>query len=228
MNDLVTNTLEMSINVRQYGTTHADKFPAGSAGAALFGTVGDLNDEMRGLATLQAQNDRSYREQVTLKNAGLAVLRDQVETVARTARVMERAAPGLHDKFRLPDTTREQDLLATARGFAADAVPLRDEFVRHGIAANFFNDLADRIVSVEQAIELTAQKATARVNATDALAAAAKRTRQVVRDLNPIVRNVMAGDEAALNEWERASHVERPARRANGDAPGTNTPPANG
>lgn len=225
MNDLVTNTMEMSIRVRQFNLTHAEEIPAGSVAAELFALVSDLNDEMRGLAAEQAQAERDYREQVAQKNASLNVLRGLLEMMARTTRAMERTTPNLHERFRLPDSTREQSLIATARAFAAAAVPYRDEFVRHGLPSTFFNDLPARIIAAEQAIELVAQKNAARVNATKTLVDAAKRTRQVVRNLHPVVRNVMAGNEVALAEWERACHIERHARPADDDDSDANTPP---
>jgi hypothetical protein len=228
MKDSETNVLEASVRARQYGITHADSFVPGSAAAELFTLLGDIIDEISGLSAAQAQADRAYREQVAQKNDFHKQLRADVRILARTTRAMERAMPNLHEKFRLPDGSGDRDWIAVARGFAADAVPHRDEFVRHGLPATFFNDFPDRIPSVEQAMESVAQKFAARVNATNALSEAVRRARKVLNDLNPVVRNVMAGDEAALAEWESASHVERPARRKKEDGTNTNTPPANG
>lgn len=36
----------------------------------------------------------------------------------------------------------------------------------------------------------------------------------VARELDPVIRNILADDAAALTAWEGASRVERSARRA--------------
>jgi hypothetical protein len=76
------------------------------------------------------------------------------------------------------------------------------------------DDLKARILAVEQAVDGRAQQSGGRVAATAAVANAAKQGLADVRELDAIVRNIYAGNEAELAAWESASHVERPAQRA--------------
>ncbi|MCA1618101.1 MAG: hypothetical protein LC795_02060 [Acidobacteria bacterium] len=216
--------LEMLIRVRQFGRAHADSFPSGSRGAELFTHVGSAVDDLEGLSALQTSHARAAKEKTAQKNAASDVLRAEMEAISRTARSMARATPGLRDKFRLPHNAGEQTWLLTARAFAADAEPLKDEFVRRGMAANFLEGFRSRIGNVEQSIDGRAQKSAARVSATVAVAEAAGRGREAVRELDAVVRNIFRGDASTLAEWESASHLERPARRSSGETPPAGAP----
>jgi hypothetical protein len=107
-------------------------------------------------------------------------------------------------------------------------VPFNDEFVRRGMAPDFVDDLKARILAVEQAVEGRAQAWAARVTATAGLAAAAQMGIEAVRELDRIVRNIYADNEAELAAWESASHVERAPRRAEEEAPPAPPAPAGG
>ena len=228
MKDTEIRTLEMLIRVRQFGVTHERRFPEDTRGGELLAQVNAAVSDMEELSATQASHARAAKEKTTQKRAAYEALRDVMEAIGRTARAMERATPGLRDKFRLPHNAGEQTWLASARGFAADAEPLKDEFIRRGMHADFLEDLRARIETVENFIDGRAEKAGARVSATVAVAQAAERGRGAVRELDAIVRNVCRGDLSALSEWESASRVERPARRAKQEAPAAAPAPAQG
>jgi hypothetical protein len=132
----------------------------------------------------------------------------------RTARSMSRSLPGVEEKFRLPSKRDGQTWLATATGFATEAEPIADEFVRRAMPPDFIDDLKARILAFKQAMDGQAQKSAEQVAATAALAEAAEQGLAAVRELDAIVRNIYAGNEAELAAWESASHVERAPRHA--------------
>ncbi len=119
-----------------------------------------------------------------------------MSTLARTARTM----PGVQDKFRMPAGQSVQEVLTTARAFAAEAETLKDEFVRRGKPADFLEDFNARIEKVKQSLDGRAQKSAARISSRVAVAGAAQSARDAVREFDPIVRNVFADDPAALAE----------------------------
>jgi hypothetical protein len=218
MKNLEVRILEMLIRVRQFGRAHAASFPAGSRGAELFATVGSAVSDLERLSATQTSHARAAREKTAQKKAAGDALREEMEVISRTARSMARTTPGLRDKFRLPHSAGEQTWLLTARAFVAAAEPVKDEFVRRGLAADFLESFRTRIESVEQSVDGRAQESAERVSATAAVAGAAARGREAVRELDAVVRNVFRADASTLAEWESTSHLERPARRADGGA----------
>jgi hypothetical protein len=127
---------------------------------------------------------------------------------------MSPSTPGIEERFRLPSNRDAQTWIAFGRGFVTAAEPITDEFVGRGMPPDFIDDLKARILAFEQAVDSQAQKSAAQVASTAALAAAVEQGLVAVRELDVIVRNVFAGNDAELAAWESASHVERAPRRA--------------
>src|SRR4051812_15526002 len=142
---------------------------------------------------------------------------------------MALSTPGLEDKFRAPRSTSDQALLATARAFAADALPRKAEFIRRGMPDDFLEDLAADIEDFEQSINQMIQKRGGQVAATAAIDDVIERGVNVARELDAIMRNKYADDAATLAAWLSVSRMERRARptaAATTDAPPTPAPTA--
>ena len=206
--------LEMLRRTRQHGQQRAATFPANSRGHELYAAVTTSVVNMERYSAEQAMHAHAYSEKSAQKNVADEALHDFMETISHIARSMNRSDPGTAEKFRLPSNRDGEMWLATARGFATDAVPLTDEFVRRGMAPDLVDDLKSRILAVEQAVAGQAQAWAGRVRSTAGLAEAARQGLEAVRELDPIVRNIYADNEAELAAWESASHVERAPRRA--------------
>ncbi len=132
--------------------------------------------------------------------------------------------PGLENKFRAPRSVSDQAMLATARAFVADALPLRNDFTRRGLPDNFLEDLARDIEEFEETITLTIQKRGEHVAATTAIDGVVERGVNAVRELDVIMRNKFASGPSTLAAWLSASHTQRTPRRES--ASQTDTPPA--
>jgi hypothetical protein len=206
------NTLNMLISVRQYGRTRADRIPANTAAPELFAAADKALTDMQQHSAAQAQHTRAAREKTTHKNAGLDTLCEMMETFRRTALTMGEGKSGMSEKFRLPKTKRAQDWLAAARGFINEAESLKDEFIKRGIAPTFFDAFRAQIQEVEKSMDDRAQKAAAQVLDTVKVAEAAEHGRRIVRELDAVMRNILAGDHAALAEWALDFHIERTSR----------------
>lgn len=206
--------VEMLRSVRLHGQQRAGAFPANTRGHELYAEVGTAILNMERFSAEQSVHVHDYGEKSAQKNIADAALRELMETLSRTARSMSRSLPGTKEKFRLPTKRDGETWLANARGFSTDAVPLEEEFVRRGIAPDFVDDLKARILAVEQAGEKQERAWNARITATAGLGEAARLGLAAVRELDTIVRNVYAGNEAELAAWESASHVERAPQRA--------------
>jgi hypothetical protein len=141
---------------------------------------------------------------------------------------MAMTTPGLDDKFRIPHNKSNQEVLAVARAAASDALPLKAEFIRRGMAADFLEDLQADIALMEEAISRTAQSTESHVAATAAIDTEIERGMNAVRQLDPLIRNTFASDPATLAAWFSASHIERTPRRSVSAPPDTLTPPPPG
>lgn len=216
MNDLEVRRYEMFKRVRDFGATHAASFPANTLGGELFATIGAVVTELDGHAAAQSSGGSSARQSTATKAVARAALREDLEAIRRTARSMALDSPGLDNKFRLPRNANDQVLLSTARAFAADAVPLTTEFVRHEMPSDFLADLNADIADFERAVNGQNLGIDTRVTATAAIDAAIERGMQAARRLDAVVRNKFSNDPARRAAWESARHTERLPRSGDG------------
>jgi hypothetical protein len=213
MDTLETKRLEMFVRVHGFGSQRATQFPANSHGGELFTRLGTIIDELEAHALRQSTGRSSARESTSSKAAARDELWRRLEAISRTARVIAFTSPGLEDKFRATRGISDQALIQLARAFASDAAPLKDEFIKRGLAATFIADLdADR-EQFEAAAGRRNQGRGAHVAATAAIDDRIERGMKTVRELDALVRNTFAEDPATLAEWLSASHVERPTHR---------------
>lgn len=229
MDTLDTKIQEMFIRVREYGGQFTAAFPAGSYGAGLFAQLGAVVEELRAHALDQSKGRSSVRESSASKSAGRDELSRRMDAISRTARVIAFTTPGLENKFRMPRGVGDQALLTLARAFAADAEPLKAEFIKRGLPADFVQDLVEAADAFDAAINQKVQHRGKQVAATAAIDEMIGRGLRIVRELNALVRNILAHDPAALAAWESASHVERPTRKGRARSNDSNdAPPAHG
>lgn len=206
--------LDMLRSVRQHGQPRAGAFPASWRGHDLYATVAASIVNIERYSAEQAVHVHAYREKTTQKSVADEALHDSMETISRTARSMSRSFPGVEEKFRLPSKRDGETWIATARGFTIDAEPLSEEFVSRGMLPDFIDDLKARILVVAQAAEGQSKAWAARVKSTANVVEETRQGLEAVRELDAIVRNVYASNEAELTAWESASHVERAPRHA--------------
>ncbi|HEY0171934.1 MAG TPA: hypothetical protein VGB98_13010 [Pyrinomonadaceae bacterium] len=226
MNSSINRTHEMFVRVLGFADAHADAFPAGSLGVE---TVAELKRVVEGLteaATTQTSGLSSVQRATAERVAARAKLRASMQAITRTARAMGLDTPGLENKFRLPRSGSDSALLQIARAFAADALPLKDKFLRHAMPASFIEDFGEDIAALERAMGQQNSGRGAHVTATATVESGAERGMNAVRKLDVIVRNTYRSDAATLAAWESARHVESPLRsrrRTNGNTGGTKT-----
>jgi hypothetical protein len=210
----------MLVRCGSFGTAEAVSFPATTLGGSLFAELNVVNAELDAHAARQSSAKNSAAEGTTSKGAARANLRDDLEAISRTARAIAEVTPGLEDKFRLPrGKVNNQELLASARAFVADALPLKATFIAYGMPADFLDDLNDDIKAFETAVGAQETGRRERVTATAAIDEAIERGMQIVRRLDAIVHNIFRDQPAKLAAWESARHVERAPKRAKKETP---------
>jgi hypothetical protein len=219
MKDSDTRRYEAFLRVREFGAARAAQFPPNSFGAEKFTALGAVIAGLDEHATTQVSGLNTAQQGVTGKAAARDELRRDLEAVSRTARIMAFDTPGLEDRFRLPRGPKDQELLNTARAFAAAAQPLAAEFTRRGLPADFLADLASEIEIFEQAVNRKTEGRAAHVAATAAIDDLIEDGMKHLRQLDTVVRNIFADDPATLAAWTSASHVERAPRAKQPAAP---------
>lgn len=227
MNNRDTREHEMFLRVRECGAAHASIIPAGSYAAELFARLGQSLAKLETHTTAQSSSARAVAESGTSKAQARERLHAKLEAVSRTTKPMNKILPGVAEKFRIPARLKDQDLLILARGFAADAAPLKAEFVKRGLPPDFIEDLLAATAEFEQEVGRMIQNTESRVSSAVTIKNVLKECKEVVRELDPVMHNMFAADGAILAAWESASRVERAARRAksNGKGASVDTPP---
>jgi hypothetical protein len=230
MDDKERRKLETFTRIEDFGTTHDNDFAANSLGKQLFAEISTIVAKLAGDASSEASGRGLARQGTSTRGSAREELRSDLEAIRRTARAMADDVPGLDDKFRVPRSNSDQELLAAARAVATDAAPLSAQFIAHELPADFLQDLQDDIAALEAAISGQASgvgdhvAASAEINATIEAGDIAK------RKLDAIVRNKYANNPGVLAEWTSASHTERDPRHKSAPktpatGPGTTSPP---
>ena len=152
MNDNDTRRYEMFLRVRQLGTDAAASIASFNFVKDLFSSLGQVITEIEAHTNLQASGLSNARQSTQSKAAARDEIERALDAISRTARSISNSVAGLEEKFRWSRDLKDNDLLITARMFAADAVPLKAEFTRRGLPASFLDDLNEDIKAFEQAL----------------------------------------------------------------------------
>jgi hypothetical protein len=109
----------------------------------------------------------------------------------------------------MPRHDGDQELLNTARAFAADAAPFQAQFASLNLAPTFIADLNADIADFETAIKGKGTGKGKKAGATTGLGKIIHDAGIALHVLNTIVPNTYANNPAKLAEWVIASHVEK-------------------
>ncbi len=212
MKDKDIRTYQTFTRVRDFGAQHADSFARTSMSAQKFAELDAIIAELDEHGTVQASVKSMTRANTGGKKEARAELRARMEAISRTARRIPAEASGGQNNFRLPYNNSDRELINTARAFARDAEPIKAEFIKRELSETFIEDLNRAIDNFEQACNSKNLSESRRIAATAAIGDATNRGLNVVRDLDPLIRNKFRDNPATLTEWESARHVERAPR----------------
>lgn len=222
MTDKENRKYQMFVRVRNFCTAHTTDFAANSLAAQLIAALVALITTLDGLIAEQVSGRGAAREGSSTRGAARAALRDSMEAISRTARTLALTIPGLDEKFRVPQASNDQKLIAAARGFARDAAPHAAQFIAHELPADFIEELNEDIAALQSAIDHHTDGVGDHVGARAGIDRLVDEASQMVRQLDTIIRNKYRNDPVVLAEWASASHTERDPKRK----PAAPTPPA--
>ena len=205
-----TNLLATLKTVDAFGDENAADFPADSVGGKQFALV-------KAAVTATSQQGADQVSGGTAAHAGVvdeAALRlklhDDLLNLNQAAHsLVLLGAAGLDGKFHMPRHDGDQELLNTARAFAADAVAFKTQFVSLNLAATFIDDLNSDIDDFEAALKAHGTGKSKKAGATGGIAKTIHAAGMALHVLNTVVPNTYKDDPAKRAEWVVASHVER-------------------
>ncbi len=228
MEDKELRSYEMLMRVDNFGDENISFFPTASLGAQLFAGIKAAVAKLANHLAQQVSGSTSARQGTATKAVAREGLRNDLERIRRTARAMSRTMPGIDSKFRIARTLTDQDMVGTAQAFAADALPLQNDFIRFAMPTTFIDDLNEHITDFQAALSNQQTGVSTQVMATASIDDELADALDAKRQLDAIVRNTFRDDAARLAGWTSASHVERRTRKpqTSSASPGsTPTPP---
>lgn len=184
-------------------------FPADSAGDKTAKDAAALTGLIENLAAQQISGADDARQHVSVKEDLMDDLNETIRDMNRAANAFGDEVAGAEMKFRLPRNRSGQNLIATAKSFAADAEPLKAKFVEYGLDADFLDDFRDLISEIETRGARADTAGDSRAEATGGLLDAIQRRGALSRKLDSIVKIKYRANPAKLAAWAVASHLER-------------------
>jgi hypothetical protein len=228
MEDRHHRNREMFLRLKDFAASHTD-IPSTTVWPQL---VTDMNsviaDEAANAASEEVGKGSKFAGTASRETAREA-LREDIEAIVRTARVIGERRPGFDDRFRMPRGDNDNTLLDLARGLAGILADpeVKAELLRHAMPADFVEDLNGDIGALQEAMSDQAggraevKSAGVSIDETDA------RGLRTARAMDIVVKNHYRNNAAVLAEWETARHVERaPRKKKPGGTPPTGSQPA--
>ena len=214
MNSHETRKLHTFIRVRDFGLEHATDFAPNSLGTQLFATMSDIVDALERHATVEFAKDTSAKQATTSRTEAREDVIDLVQTLRRTSRPISRLIPGLEERFAEPASNRDQDLLSAAHASVDAAEANASEFISRELPADFVADMRRKIETFETAISDQSESIGQRVAAGAAIDMNIEKGREIIADLDPIVKNRYENQPDVLAQWTTVKHTERGPHRS--------------
>jgi hypothetical protein len=215
MEDRHHRNREMFLRLKAFGASHTE-IPATTIWPQLLTDLNSVIADLDGHVSSEEVGKGAKLAGTATRGAAREALRDDVEAIVRTARVIGETKPGFDDRFRMPRGDNDQAMLDLARGIAAlvaDAA-VKADFIKHAMPSDFVEDLNADIAALQDAIgdqyegRADIKSAGVSIDETDT------NGMKTARAMDVLVKNFYSNKAAVLAEWETARHVERAPRKA--------------
>ncbi len=205
-----------------FGAENPALFASGKA-AQLIGSVQTQIGVIRQIAGQQDAATGAAQGATGTKNSLVAAIWDDLVHITRTFRTLKKRNPVIDVDFLMPPE-RNEAIVAAARAFAINALPLKQDFIDWGMESDFLDDLNADIAAYDAAAQTQDTRYAGRESDTDDLEVATKTLVGAIDDLDTLMSNILRSNAAVLGKWREASHYEKPPRAHR--VPPTPTPPA--
>ena len=194
-------------------------FPPASPGGKALAELSAVISQIRAFAAEQVSGAGSSRQHIGVKDEEVDALMRLIRNINRAANAFEDEIPGSDLKFRLPRNRSEQNILATARAFLADAEPLKAKFIEYGLAADFTDKLQALIEAVDERAAAADSAGEQKAGATGGLIDIVRKGMSISRRLDSIVRIKYEDNAARLSAWTTASHLKKAPEKTEDEPP---------
>ena len=208
MNTRSKRRYDMLVRVRNFGITHAERFPDTTTAHDAFAIVAAEVAQLEALDV--AERLASHSARAARKAAARSELVDCLARAKNTARILAKAYAELGPHLEpLPEPVGDRLLLTLAQQLDSAAAPLVEQFAAHGIA---LEELTKRIRAFETALNEHGVRRDEHVQARARVEASLARALEAVATLDVTVANHLAGDPGALAAWKWERQVDRSRR----------------
>lgn len=139
-------------------------------------------------------------------------LLDQMRDISEAWRRIFPKINGDPNKFRMPHGG-DHDILASAHNFAEQAEPFTAEFIKRGFDPNFVQLLGDATEDFNAMVNESETARRERAGTNAAFDEPIKICKNIIEDLDPIIKMKFRDNPQILAEWLVASHIERHTKR---------------
>lgn len=205
-----------------FGAENPTFFASGKA-AQLLGVVQTQIGAIRQIAGKQDAATGAAQGATGSKNSLVAAIWDDLVHIARTFRTLKKHNPAIDVDFLMPPE-RNEAIIAAARAFAINALPLKQLFIDWGMPADFLDDLNADIAAYDAAAQTQDTRYAGREGDTGDLEIAVETLVSAIDDLDTLMSNILRSDAPVLSQWREASHYDKPPRAKRLPKPPTPTP----
>jgi hypothetical protein len=149
-------------------------------------------------------------------------LRMEMRAINAMAKALPREEfPGVRELFLMPRSGSYEALIARANAFVEKIGPIKAAFVARGLPADFDEQLADKLATLDTASDTRDSGRSDRVGGTAGLDAKADHGIVILREMDSILSYQYRNDPALLARWKSACHVDRDPSRAEDEGSGS-------
>jgi hypothetical protein len=201
-----------------YATANAIDFPAGSKGGQAGAELITILAEIDAHDTARQSSVNALQQVIAVKKDIREAIRAHLRAIGDTARTIALDHPEIKGSFQFTGASvGERKLLATARAYAAAALPLKALFIEYDMPPDFHDKFTADINKLDQHLNMNTANKGERIAANASLADALNRGEEALERYDTAVRNKYRNDPAKLAAWESARHLERAARPKRND-----------
>lgn len=211
MNHHEINRYDMFVRARQFGSDNAADFTSPEIAATQFAEINEVIHSLDKLFASQSDDAGTARMEYVNKEIARENLREALSEITRTARSMVYQFPGITDKFRMPRSAGDQNMIAAGWAFAENAVQYQNDFVAYGLPTDFIEDLTADTQAFQDSVNMPAE-INERFAASARIGALIRRGMIAVRILHGVLKNKYCNDPEKLAAWAIASHLRRAPR----------------
>lgn len=211
MNDRTRRLYAMFSRVLIFMTGNINDFQAIPFVAA---TVSELETETAKIAALAAdkvQHTAAAKDSTVSRGDARDNLHDALEDIADVWKTVITGNVEVANKFRMPRSEGDQNFIAVAKAFAAEAEANKQIFLDRGMPTDFIIDLQSKISTFEQSVTHSETSRSARVGTNAAFDEPLRKCKNLVAALEPAVKRTYRSNPQKMAEWLVASHVQRVA-----------------